>query len=60
MLNKITALVLCFALALAPVCFAEEPIPKGKITGLMKGQKAPYSGVLLDICRAPEIGRAHV
>ena len=55
MLNKITALVLCFSLALAPVCFAEEPIPKGKITGLMKGQHAPYSGILLDNVSAARI-----
>ena len=55
MLNKITALVLCLSLALAPVCFAEELIPKGKITGLMKGQHAPYSGILLDNVSAARI-----
>jgi len=55
MLSKITAIVLCFSLAIAPVCFAEETIPKGKITGLMKGQRAPYSGVLLDNVSAARI-----
>ena len=47
MLNKITSLVLCFSLAYAPVCLAED-LPKGKITGLSKGEHAPYTGVLLD------------
>ena len=55
MWNKLTAIVLCFSLTLAPVCLAEEPIPKGKISGLMKGQKAPYSGVLLDNVSAARI-----
>jgi hypothetical protein len=55
MLSKITAIVLCFSLTLAPVCLAEETIPKGKITGLMKGQRAPYSGVLLDNVSAARI-----
>ena len=55
MFYKLLSLVLCFSLALAPVCFAEETIPKGKITGLMKGQKAPYSGVLLDNVSAARI-----
>lgn len=48
MWNKITAIILCFSLAWAPVCFADTPLPQGKITGLKKGEKAPYSGVLLD------------
>jgi len=55
MFYKLLSLVLCLSLTLAPVCFAEEPIPKGKITGLMKGQKAPYSGVLLDNVSAARI-----
>lgn len=55
MWNKLTAIVLCFSLTLAPVCLAEETIPKGKISGLMKGQKAPYSGVLLDNVSAARI-----
>lgn len=49
MWSKITSLILCFSLTYAPVCFAEDaPIPKGKITGLAKGEHAPYTGVLLD------------
>jgi hypothetical protein len=55
MFYKLLSLVLCFSLTLAPVCLAEETIPKGKITGLMKGQKAPYSGVLLDNVSAARI-----
>ena len=55
MFYKLLSLVLCFSLTLAPVCLAEETIPKGKITGLMKGQRAPYSGVLLDNVSAARI-----
>jgi hypothetical protein len=55
MFYKLLSLVLCFSLTLTPVCLAEDPIPKGKITGLMKGQKAPYSGVLLDNVSAARI-----
>ena len=56
MLNKITSLILCFSLAYAPVCLAEDtPIPKGKITGLSKGEHAPYTGVLLDNIAAARV-----
>ena len=55
MLNKITALVLCFSLAYAPVCLAEDSLPKGKITGLSKGEHAPYTGVLLDNIAAARV-----
>ena len=55
MLNKITALVLCFSLAYAPVCLAEDPLPRGKITGLSKGEHAPYTGVLLDNIAAARV-----
>ena len=55
MWNKITAIILCFSLAWAPVCFADAPLPQGKITGLNKGEKAPYSGVLLDNIAAARV-----
>ena len=55
MLNKIIALVLCFSLVYAPVCLAEDPLPKGKITGLSKGEHAPYTGVLLDNIAAARV-----
>ena len=56
MWNKIISLIVCFSLAAAPVCLAEEtPIPKGKITGLAKGEHAPYTGVLLDNIAAARI-----
>ena len=56
MWSKITSLILCFSLVYAPVCFAEDtPIPKGKITGLAKGEHAPYTGVLLDNIAAARI-----
>ncbi len=56
MWNKVTALILCFSLASAPVCFAEDtPLPKGKITGLSKGEHAPYTGVLLDNIAAARV-----
>lgn len=55
MFNKLIALVLCFSLAYTPVCFAEDLIPKGKITGLMQGESAPYSGILLDNAAAARI-----
>ena len=48
MWNKIIAIFVCFNLIWAPLCFADAPLPQGKITGLKKGEKAPYSGVLLD------------
>ena len=55
MWNKITAIILCFSLAWAPVCFADVPLPQGKLTGLNKGEEAPYSGVLLDNIAAARI-----
>ena len=56
MWSKITSLILCFSLVYAPVCLAEDtPIPKGKITGLSKGEHAPYTGVLLDNIAAARI-----
>ena len=56
MWSKIISLILCFSLVYAPVCLAEDtPIPKGKITGLSKGEHAPYTGVLLDNIAAARI-----
>tara|TARA_Y100001938_G_C8063066_1_gene418512 strand:- start:1141 stop:1602 length:462 start_codon:yes stop_codon:yes gene_type:complete len=56
MWSKITSLILCFSLAYAPICIAENtPIPKGKITGLSKGEHAPYTGVLLDNIAAARV-----
>ena len=56
MWNRIISLILCFSLVYAPVCLAEDtPIPKGKITGLSKGEHAPYTGVLLDNIAAAKI-----
>ena len=56
MWNKILALFVCFCLVYTPVCFAEEPaLPKGKITGLSKGEHAPYTGVLLDNIAAARV-----
>ena len=55
MLNKVTALILCFSLAYTPVCLADDMLPKGKITGLSKGEHAPYAGVLLDNIAAARI-----
>ena len=56
MWSKIISLILCFSLVYAPVCFAEDtPIPKGKITGLSKGEHAPYTGVLLDNIAAARV-----
>ena len=56
MWNRIISLILCFSLVYAPVCLAENtPIPKGKITGLSKGEHAPYTGVLLDNIAAARI-----
>lgn len=55
MLNKVTALILCFSLAYTPVCLADDILPKGKITGLSKGEHAPYAGVLLDNIAAARI-----
>ena len=49
-------MILCFSLVYTPVCLAENtPIPKGKITGLSKGEHAPYTGVLLDNIAAAKI-----
>ena len=56
MWSKIVSLILCFSLVYTPVCIAEDtPIPKGKITGLSKGEHAPYTGVLLDNIAAARI-----
>lgn len=56
MWSKIVSLILCFSLVYTPVCIAEDtPIPKGKITGLSKGEHAPYAGVLLDNIAAARI-----
>ena len=56
MWSRITALFLCFSLIYAPVCVAEEArLPKGKITGLSKGEHAPYTGVLLDNIAAARV-----
>jgi len=56
MWSKIISLILCFSLVYTPVCLAENtPIPKGKITGLSKGEHAPYTGVLLDNIAAAKI-----
>tara|TARA_R100000234_G_C4959211_1_gene161004 strand:- start:45 stop:503 length:459 start_codon:yes stop_codon:yes gene_type:complete len=55
MWNKTTAIILCFSLAWAPVCFADVPLSQGKLTGLNKGEEAPYSGVLLDNIAAARI-----
>ena len=56
MWNRIISLILCFSLVYAPVCLAENtPIPKGKITGLSKGEHAPYTGVLLDNIAAAKV-----
>lgn len=50
MWNKITSLMLALSILLMPLTvLAETPVPTGgKITGLRYGQKAPYSGVLLN------------
>ena len=56
MWNKILALFICFCLVYTPVCFAEDSaLPKGKITGLSKGEHAPYTGVLLDNIAAARV-----
>ena len=63
MLNKITSLFLCVSLAYAPFCYADTPPPSlgldflanGKITGIVEGRRAPYSGVLLDNIAAAKI-----
>ena len=56
MWSKIISLILCFSLVYTPICLAEDtPIPKGKITGLSKGEHAPYTGVLLDNIAAARI-----
>ena len=55
MWSKITSLILCFSLVYAPVCLAEDPLPKRKITGLSKGEHAPYTGVLLDNIAAARV-----
>lgn len=44
---KSLSVIICFLLVIMPTqVHAEEP--KGKVTSIVKGQKAPYSGVLLD------------
>ena len=55
MLNKITALVLCFLFGICTSLFSGRSSSKGKITGLSKGEHAPYTGVLLDNVAAARI-----
>lgn len=58
MLNKSIALLTSFCLITAPItAYADDLIlpPKGKITGLNYGQKAPYTGVLLNSIAAAKL-----
>ena len=58
MLNKITSLMLMFCLSFAPIAaIADEPLlpPRGRILGIKAGQKAPYTGVLLNSIAAAKL-----
>lgn len=58
MWNKITSLVLVFCLLSAPLmAIADEPLlpPRGRILGIKAGQKAPYTGVLLNSIAAAKL-----
>ena len=58
MWNKLTALILSFCLLFAPmVALADEPLlpPRGRILGIKAGQKAPYTGVLLNSIAAAKL-----
>jgi len=51
MLNKSIAVLMSLCLVIAPMAACADDLvlpPKGKITGLNYGQKAPYTGVLLN------------
>ena len=58
MLNKITSLMLILCLSFAPIiAMADEPLlpPRGRILGIKAGQKAPYTGVLLNSIAAAKL-----
>ena len=58
MLNKIISVILIWCLSFVPIiAMADDPIlpPRGKITGLNYGQKAPYTGVLLNSIAAAKL-----
>ena len=58
MWNKILSVILALMLILTPVmAMANESVtpPAGKITGLQAGEKAPYSGVLLNSAAAAKL-----
>ena len=46
---KVLSVFICFLLALTPVTvYAQETNLSGKVSSLVKGEAAPYTGVLLD------------
>ena len=56
------SLIMCLSLIYTPLCLADTPpsveldfLANGKITGIMEGRPAPYSGVLLDNIAAAKI-----
>jgi hypothetical protein len=57
MWNKITSIILVLSMILMPIVVsAAPPVPTGgKITGLRYGQKAPYTGVLLNSIAAANL-----
>jgi len=58
MWNKLTSLVLIFCLLFVPmIAMADEPLlpPRGRILGIKAGQKAPYTGVLLNSIAAAKL-----
>ena len=58
MLNRVTSLILIFCLSFAPmIAMADEPLlpPRGRILGIKAGQKAPYTGVLLNSIAAAKL-----